>query len=478
MPKTRKVIANIIEEENKKENKVTEDKLKQDIEIIIGGTKFMSYDDTINESLKQEINTDKNDNTSSEIITDTNKYDEKDILPINLTINNKKYVTYQSIIDDKNKIQCIDLSCESLVKIPKKLCVVLTMLEKLTELKLNKNYLNKLPKKILQCKNLKILDLSSNLFCAEGFDGISKLVNLEELNLSNCGDISEEICSLVNLKKLILSYNSKFSFEGRIETLLSPNVKLSHRQGISDVYRNVGSKIFSLDSAKIFTLPKNINKLVNLEHLDISNCELKIIPEDICLLTNLTYLDMSNNKNKKIPDKIGNLEKLTFLNIENNYLEKIPESIGKLQNLKLFKFLNMIMTTLPSGIWDVPCITTLNTTFSLNEYGNKQYFKITKLPAKYNDSDVKIIINSDTNIPDKIKNVTVYCNIGNPTIFNNIPFDVEELTIHAKIPIKLLNLPSTLKKLTLVSSNGYEWIKNYIKTGEIKIPFGCEFNYA
>lgn len=476
MPKARKVKVNIIEEENKKEDNLKEDKLK-DIEIIIGGTKCMSYEDIINESLKQEINTEKND-IPFEIIIDTNKYDEADIIPIKITINNKKYVTYQSIIDDKNKIQSIDLSCESLVKIPKKLYVILTMLDNLIELKLNKNYLNKLPKKLQECKKLKILDLSDNLFCAEGFNGISKLTSLEELILTNCGDISSEICDLVNLKKLILSDNSKFSFENRIETLLNPNVKLSHRQGISDVYRNVGSKIFNLDSAKIFTLPKNINKLINLEHLNISNCELKIIPEDICLLTNLTYLDMSNNKNKKIPDKIGNLEKLTFLNFENDYLEKIPESIGKLKNLKVFKFFNMKMTTLPSGIWDVPCITTINTTFSVGEYGNRQCCKVTKLPAKYNDRDIKIIINSDTNIPEKIKNVTVYCNTDTLTVFNNIPFDVEELTIHAKTAIKLLNLPSTLKKLTLISSNGYTWITNYIKSGEIKIPFGCEFNYV
>lgn len=438
----------------------------------------MSYQDIINESLKQQKYIEKNDNMSYETITNTIKYDEADIIPILLTINNKIYVTYQSMMDDKKKIHSIDLSNKNLIKIPKKLSVVLTMLENLTEIKLNNNYLNKLPKKILECKKLKTLDLSNNLFCAEGFNGISKLVSLEELNLTNCGDISEEISDLVNLKKLILSDNYKFSFENRIETLLCPNEKLSHRQGISDVYKNVGNKIFNLDSGKVFTLPKNIKKLVNLEYLNISNSELKNIPEDICLLTNLTYLDMSNNKNKKIPEKIGNLEKLTFLNFENDYLEKIPESIAKLKNLKIFKFFNLKMTTLPSGIWDIPCITTINTTFSVAEYGNKQSCKVTKLPPKYNDRDIKIIINSDTNIPEKIKNVTVYCNTDTSTTFNNIPFDVEELTIHVKNPIKLLNLPSTLQKLTLFSVNGYGWITNYIKTGEIKIPFGCEFKYV
>lgn len=114
----------------------------------------------------------------------------------------------------------------------------------------------------------------------------------------------------------------------------------------------------------------------------------------------------------------------------------------------------------------------------VSENGNKQCCKVTKLPVKYNDRDIKIIINSDTNIPKKIKNVTIYCNTDSSTVFNNIPFDVEELTIHAGTGIKLLNLPSTLKKLTLTSSNGCTWIKNYIKTGEIKIPFGCEFNYG
>ena len=409
--------------------------------------------------------------------------DKKDIMPFELTINNKKYLTYQSIVEDKSKIHSIDLSYKFLVKIPKKLCIVSPQLDNLTELKLNDNYLNKISKKILDCKNLRKMDLSNNLFCEDGFNGISKLVNLEELYLSSCGNISEEICNLINLKKLNLSKNYKFSFQDRIENLLNPNAKLSHRQGINDVYKNVGNKIFNLDSSKIFTTPKNINKLINLEHLNISSCELKIIPEDICLLTTLTHLDISNNKNNKIPDKIGNLIKLTHLDVKNDYLEKLPESIGKLKKLNVFNFLNTTINALPEGIWEIPCITTLDITFSTTTqysygYSSKHCCKITKLPTKNNERDVKIIINSGTNIPEKIKNVTVYNNIDTPGIFNNIPFDVEELSIHTNIAIKLLNLPSTLKKLTILSSIGNSWIKNYIKAGEINIPFGCKFIFA
>jgi len=424
----------------------------------------------IDEDLKMTTTTGKNIKIQSDGLIDE--------LPFELKINNKVYATYQHIIKDKDKIKAIDLSHKSLTLIPKKICIMLAQLDTLTELKLNDNYLNKLPKKILKCVNLKKLDLSNNLFCAEGLSRIGGLVNLEELNLSNCGDVSEEICNLVNLKKLDLSNNTKFSFQNRIISLLNPCVMLSHRRGIDDVYKTVASKIFSLDCNKLFAVPKNIAKMTKLEMLLVSNCDLKNIPEQIYLLSNLTYLDFSNNKNKSVLDKISDLRKLTYLNIKNDFLEKIPDSIDKLTKLETFEFMNTKINKLPSTIWNVPCIKVLDLTFSDSNYKEDRSCKITSLPEKNNDRDVKIIINSGTNIPEKIKNVTMYHNFNIPTTFNNIPFDVEELTIHAKVPVKLLNLPSTLKKLSLISSNGNSWIKNYIKTGEIKIPFGCEFNFA
>ena len=87
------------------------------------------------------------------------------------------------------------------------------------------------------------------------------------------------------------------------------------------------------------------------------------------------------------------------------------------------------------------------------------------------------IYSLSSGIPEKIKNVTVFYNGNAPNMFNNLSFDVENLIIHTKIPIKLLNLPATLKTLTL-KTNDNSWIKKYINNGDIKIPFECKFNFV
>jgi hypothetical protein len=125
----------------------------------------------------------------------------------------------------------------------------------------------------------------------------------------------------------------------------------------------------------------------------------------------------------------------------------------------------------------------LNLSNIVNCSGDKVFSKITSLPEKTNDSDIHLIIDSYITIPNKIKKVTLYHNANYNCNFNNIPLDVEQLTIYTTIPILLLNLPITLKKLTLqmyapdnICLNKKEnWIKEYISNGKIKIPFGCDF---
>jgi len=65
---------------------------------------------------------------------------------------------------------------------------------------------------------------------------------------------------------------------------------------------------------------------------------------------------------------------------------------------------------------------------------------------------------------------------------NNVPFDVEDLTIRSNVGIKLDNLPINLKKLTIESDGSYyykksSWVQEYIDKGYIKVPFGCELIY-
>jgi Leucine-rich repeat (LRR) protein len=392
-------------------------------------------------------------------------------------INNKRYSTYQSIKNDADEIELIKLSQKQLLRLPKELCIILPTLHNLIELQLNDNYFNKISKKVFECKKLKKLDLSTNLLRADGLVGISKLENLEELNLSNCGCVPEEICELSNLKKLILSCNYKNSYESTIETLLYFG-GVGRSGFTSKICKIIGKNILELDFAKNFTVPTNINKLSKLEFLDITHCKLTNVPESIYKLKKLTHLDLSNNRIARVSENIGNLENLTFLNLNNNYLKKIPESIDKLQNLQTFEFFSPQLTKIPDTIWNIPNVKKLN--FTNGNVGNK--FSNLTIPKKITDHDIYITISSNMTIPEKIKRVSVICGQNSSKTLNNIPNDVEELTLTVDSPIELSNLPPTLQKLSILNNEKYRrrdtnsnenWVKKYVKNGKIKVPFGC-----
>lgn len=412
-----------------------------------------------------------NENANNYVINEDeiNKNDEEKLTTISfeLIINGKKYLTYQELIDDKDNITVIDLTKKNLTKLADKFYDTLIKLDKLIEIKLSDNYFNTLSPKLCECVTVKKLDLSKNILCANATRYIYKLVNLEELNLSNCGDFSENICYLFNLKNLNLSENYKCSYVPRIQTFMK--LQQNTVRGITGIYKTVGDKFLNLNSEKEFTLPTNINKLINLEKLTIKSCEMKSLPENIFLLKKLTHLNISKNKLKTLPIQIKKLANLTFLNIEENNIPQLPEKeICELANLKIFNFSSANLTKVTSKIWDIKEITSLDLR------------KVKTIPSKNNDRDISLIINSDTVIPENVKTVELHNKKGQ-TELKIIPTDIENLIIHTKSGIKLDNLPVTLKKLEIISLKKYsweneiKWINEYVDKGYIKIPFGCEF---
>lgn len=397
------------------------------------------------------------------------KNDEEKLttLSFKLMINEQQYLTYQKMIDDKDNITIIDLTKKNLTKLADNFYDTLIKLDKLTEIKLCDNYFNTLSPKLFECVTLKKLDLSNNILCANSTKYIYKLVNLEELNLSNCGDFSENICYLFKLKNLNLSENYKCAYIPRIQTFMK--LEQSSVHGITGIYKTLGDKFLNLNSEKEFTLPININKLINLEILNIKSCGIKNLQKNIFLLKKLTHLNISDNKLKTISTEIQKLVNLTFLNIEKNYIQQIPEKeIYELTKLKIFIFSSENLTKVTSTIWDIKGITSLDLR------------KVKIIPPKNNDIDILLIIDLKTVIPENVKTVELFNKNGQSELLNIIT-DIEKLTIHTKSGIKLDNLPVTLKKLEIISlkknywDKEIKWINEYVDKGYIKIPFGCEF---
>lgn len=127
-------------------------------------------------------------------------------------------------------------------------------------------------------------------------------------------------------------------------------------------------------------IPSTITNLTSLKKLNISNTihlnESAVhtgnfsgqLPDDIDKLVNLEWLEMSNSLEGDIPSSLGNLSNLKFLFITRDTTNFgkggltgiIPESIGNLNNLRILHIFDQQLTgTLPAGmanlegLWDV-----------------------------------------------------------------------------------------------------------------------------
>lgn len=125
--------------------------------------------------------------------------------------------------------------------------------------------------------------------------GISRLVNLTELNLSRneLSSFPEEIAKLYHLKKLYINQN---------------------------IIKSIPDQVFS--------------HLQHLEFLKLSTNRLSELPSDINQCVSLTYVNVSNNYLKDLQALVG-LPKLQELHVENNRLTDLPEEL--FTNLTMFK---------------------------------------------------------------------------------------------------------------------------------------------
>ncbi|MFT5759271.1 MAG: hypothetical protein ACI9LM_004028 [Alteromonadaceae bacterium] len=117
-------------------------------------------------------------------------------------------------------------------------------------------------------------------------------------------------------------------------------------------------------------LPKEIGKLIQLTELNLSINSLTDLPKEIGNLTKLTslylspcypvFFDDGNNRLTEIPKEIGNLIKLTELDLSRNKLTEIPKEIGNLTRLKKLKLNDNKLTELPKEIGNLTQLTTLD----------------------------------------------------------------------------------------------------------------------
>ncbi|CAI8589877.1 unnamed protein product [Vicia faba] len=203
-------------------------------------------------------------------------------------------------------IRKLDLSNNNLQNIPESLTARLLNLEKLD---VHSNQLRSLPNSIGCLSKLQVLNVSGN-FIKSLPATIENCRSLEELNLNFniLSQLPDTIgFELIKLKKLSVNSN---------KLVFLPS-STSHLMALT---------VFDVRLNCLRSLPENLENLINLETLNVSqNFQyLESLPYSIGLLLSLVELDVSYNNIKTLPDSIGCLQKLQKLSVEGNPLVSPP----------------------------------------------------------------------------------------------------------------------------------------------------------
>lgn len=205
----------------------------------------------------------------------------------------------------------------------------------------------KLPAKLGNLPNLRMLDLESNALTGAIPKDLSRLRSLRDLRLGLnqlSGAIPKELGGLTNLEVLSLPFNK---LSGPVPANLG---RLANLQ-VLDLSRN----------ALTGTLPPQLGDLRSLQYLDFSaNRITGAIPADLGRLKGLVSLYLGGNQltggiplalgslavleqlglndnqlTGRIPPQLGNLSRLAYLDLERNQLSGlIPAKLGSLTSLQ------------------------------------------------------------------------------------------------------------------------------------------------
>ncbi|CAG5126325.1 unnamed protein product, partial [Candidula unifasciata] len=253
------------------------------------------------------------------------------------------------------------------------LLVTLTLLQKKTavssyclvlEMFVSKIY--EIPDKIKLCKNLQVLDFSSNPLTKGLPDGLLQLRNLTQLGLNDVAlqRLPYDIASLTSLVSLELRDNMLKIIPQSISFLIKLKILDLGSNDLETLPPSIGSlpalEELWLDCNYISELPPEIGNLKKLSILDVSENQLDRLPEEIGGLQSLTDLCLSQNGLEYLPEGIGNLKKLAILKVDMNRLLALTPQIGNCENMQELILTENLLSDLPVSIGKLKNLHNLN----------------------------------------------------------------------------------------------------------------------
>ncbi len=269
-------------------------------------------------------------------------------------------------------------------------------LENLEQLNLSYIKMKKLPEKLYELSNLKILRLYETEI-EEISESIGKLKNLEELDLSciKMKKLPDKLYELSNLKRLWLDYTKIEEISesiGKLKNLEQLGLNFTSIKKLpEEICRLSNLKILSLVGRRVEELPESIGKLKNLEQLDLRHTRIKKLPEEIYKLSNLKILWLEETEIEEIPESIGRLKNLEQLDLSHTSIKKLPEEIYNLGSLKILRLSQTKIEEITESIGMLKNLEELDLNWT----------KIKKLPEEiYKLSSLKILKVDQTEIEE------------------------------------------------------------------------------
>jgi internalin A len=216
---------------------------------------------------------------------------------------------------------------------------------------MNRIELDEWPKSLNKYSGITCLDLAGNNI-KELPDDITQFINLSYLSLGDGAyggnpikTIDDRICSLTNLKSLVLFQNPIGSISPNIVNLKNLEYLNLNQTNITYIPATIGElknlQDFQLSSTEVSSIPTDILKCTKLNEIGLNNCEKLDFSQalDVFIqLPSLTNLNLSLNKISGLADKIAQLKNLETLDITNTDLsfkevERICDNCKKLKKV-------------------------------------------------------------------------------------------------------------------------------------------------
>jgi len=191
-------------------------------------------------------------------------------------------------------------------------------------------------------------DLESLIICdteltilPASISNIKNILNLYCLDIirnKNMKFLPNELSQITNINKLVICD--------------SPLLK-----DISQIFNMTWLTDLILSGLELEFIPKEIDKMVNLDHLSFSDNKIITIPDEIICLENLRTLNLSYNRINKINPKLYCLWELKYLVLDNNLLTKLSPKLGQMFKLQYLSFTGNNIERIPPSIIKSPKIT-------------------------------------------------------------------------------------------------------------------------